>query len=165
MYVDNARRAAFILHPRAASTSLSSVFNGMNLKLVGTKHGVSPEILRPDWKVGCVVRNVFDTLVSWYYVRRHFEGSFHDWLEQESDFMWLDRGMFYGLPYATHVLRFEHLQDDFDMFCDEVGWPRTEIPHRGKGKVRDGKPFQEVIPGMALPEIKITGDKDVQMVW
>lgn len=155
MYIDRERKAAFICHPKTGSSALGWVINKqMHLEKVGTHHTVEPQILGPDWKVGCVVRHPIDTLVSWYFYHRHFEGTFQEFLFREPS-RWMRYGLFYGLPYATHVLRFEHLQKDWYSFCDEVGWTRYPIPVKNVSERRAGRHWQEFVVGCTIPDIKI----------
>jgi len=153
MIVDQDRKVAFIFHPRTASTSLRTLLSCF--EEYGTRHSIEPEIIKPDWTVGCVIRNPFDTLVSWYFVSRHT--NFQEWLDSDDfkNHMWISKGLFFGLPYATHVLRFEHLQEDFDAFCDEVGWGNSLVPFLNAGKRRSRKSWREVVAGCTFPEIKI----------
>lgn len=38
-------------------------------------------------------------------------------------------------PWANYYMRYEHLKRDFDTACDQIGLPKTELPHL-KGKAR-----------------------------
>lgn len=144
MYVDRDRKVAFICHPRTASLAISKVFHKIPLERIGDHHGVNPKIIEPGWRVACVLRNPIDCLVSWYFHHRHFEGSFEDWLKvMHYKSKWLACGMFYGMPFCTHFLRFEHLQRDFFEFCDEVGWPKYSIPQYNVSKNREGRSWKE----------------------
>jgi len=41
-------------------------------------------------------------------------------------------GLFYGLVWATHVLRFENLKEDLEEVCRDLKLPHLEIQHVGK---------------------------------
>lgn len=153
MIVDQDRKVAFIMHPRAASTSLRTLFS--DFENLGTRHSIELEIIEPDWKVGCVVRNPLDTLVSWYFCSK--ATNFQEWLDSDDfkNHMWIQRGLFFGLPFATHVLRLEHLQKDYNEFCLNVGWTACRVPLRNMCCRRNGKPWQDVVAGCKIPEFKI----------
>jgi hypothetical protein len=156
MYVDRDRKVAFIMHPRTGTTSLASVFPD-SLKRIGTRHSVEPEIIEPDWDVGCVVRNPLDTLVSWYYVSG-YRGDFQNWLYSRKfeEHMWIPKGLFFGLPYANNVLRFENLQEDWNKFCILMGWVAREIPRLNVGTRRKRMDWRHVVAGCKIPEIKLS---------
>jgi hypothetical protein len=39
----------------------------------------------------------------------------------------------HGELIVDYLIRFEHLQDDFDAVCDLIGKPRRTLPHRNRG--------------------------------
>lgn len=45
-----------------------------------------------------------------------------------------------GKPYCDFVIRYEHLQEDFDRVCEYLGLPHTEIPQL-KTKVRSSRDY------------------------
>jgi len=154
MYLDPERKIAFFSNPRTASTATTWVlWHEYGLRRQGSRHHVQA---MPGWKTVCTVRNPLDTLVSWYYLHRNFEGSFQEWLDTpECHNKWVKRGLFFALPYSECVLRYEHLQEDFDKLCDEVGWPRRTIPRKNQGLLRSGRPWQEVVAGCTIPPIRL----------
>jgi hypothetical protein len=46
-----------------------------------------------------------------------------------------------GKPIYHFLVRFENLQEDFDLVCDHIGKPRTTLPHANSN--RDRRPYQE----------------------
>lgn len=155
MYVDHKRKIAFIMHPRTASSSLTTVFPDSFVS-AGTRHSIESELIESDWEVCCVVRHPIDTLVSWFYVSRY--NNFQEWL-YSIDFenhMWLSKGMFFGLKYATRVLRFENLQPEWNLFCLLNSITAKPIPRLNPGTRRNGRPWWEVAAGCTIPEFALT---------
>jgi len=146
------KNVAFIAHPRTASTSIGYVLEQyLGFKRVGTYHGVVPEIIEPNWIVGCVVRNVFDTIVSWYFYNRH-PPPFEEWLPDflnDSNHLIKD-GLFFGQKYATHILRFEHLNADFQEFLLKAGLDDHPLPKKNVSRYREERPWQDFF----TPELK-----------
>lgn len=144
MYVLKNKKIAFIGHPRTGSTAIGHVLTEhLGFERVGTYHGIVPEIIEPDWIVGCTVRNVYDTIVSWYFYNRH-PGPFEDWLP---DFLdnpnhLIKDGLFYGQKYATHVLRFENLDADFQEFLLKAGLDDHPLPKKNVSERRAGRPWR-----------------------
>lgn len=130
MYVHEEKKVAFIAHPRTASSATGHTLLQMGFTIVGNHHSL--ESGREDWTVGCTVRNPFDVMVSWYHNKPREEKSFALWLPRfidECHYFDDNHLMFYGQPYATHVLRFENLQKEFDKFCfDAKLCPRQILP-------------------------------------
>jgi hypothetical protein len=64
---------------------------------------------------------------------------------------------------ADHVLRFEHLQDDFDVVLGELGLPATEIPTwnvtEAKGGYRDyyDDATRDVVGHVFAPDLRRFG--------
>ena len=112
---------AFVRNPKTASRSIT-----MSLCRHGT--GVCswhcPLDIDRDIRA-VVVRNPWDRLVS---AARHLgqHKRFSDWLRGSKQLFWLDilrtpqtvwtRG-------CTHILRFESLKDDWQVFCADAGFP------------------------------------------
>lgn len=144
MYVLKNKKIAFIGHPRTGSTAIGHVLiEHLNFELVNGYHKVAPEILEPDWIVGCTVRNIFDTIVSWYFYNRH-PGPFEEWLP---DFLnnpnhLIKDGLFYGQKYATHVLRFEHLDADFQEFLLKASLNSYPLPKKNVSRYREERPWR-----------------------
>ena len=132
MYVHKEKKVVFIAHPRTASSATGHTLLQMGFTIWGNHHAFDWQLEFEGWVVGCTVRNPFDTMVSWYYNKPR-EESFDLWLPRflsECHYLIDNHLMFYGQPYATHVLHFENLQDDFTCFCGDANLPYMTIPHR-----------------------------------
>ncbi len=137
MYFHFDKKVAFIAHPRTASSATGHILMQMGFEIRDSHHAFNPEWELDGWTVGCTVRNPFDTMVSWFYNSPR-EQPFDLWLPKfiSECHLLSDPLMFYGQPYATHVLRFENLQDDFDEFCKDANLPTTKIPRRNVSERR-----------------------------
>ena len=87
-----------------------------------------------EYKLICMVRNPFDRMVSWYnhavYRVKTFSGSFEDFCDNRLSVT--SENLIPPYNKCNHVIRFEHLQDDFDKFLDIIGLPAHNLPHENK---------------------------------
>ena len=140
MYILPAKKIAFIAHPRTASTATRDALLALGFEQLGTHHEVKPNWCPKGWVIGTTIRNPLDVLVSWYF-KTAKELPFAEWLPWFLDHPnhYLAQGMFFGLLYATHVLRFEHLPKDFAAFLRANKLPDIEIPRRNVSPCRQGR--------------------------
>jgi hypothetical protein len=95
-----------------------------------SKTNRSPE----EYIVVGMVRNPFDRMVSWYfhalYKSKAFTGSFEDFCKERL-LERVDPNENLIPPYekCDHVIRYEHLQEDFNVFLDLIGHPPHKLPH------------------------------------
>lgn len=91
-----------------------------------------------------VVRNPWDRLISgWKYCESTHELTLKKVLtalpQEGHDFRHVTRlqcaTLFneQGELIVDYLIRFEHLQNDFDVVCDLIGKPRCTLPHRNRG--------------------------------
>jgi len=84
-----------------------------------------------EYMVVSIVRNPFDRMVSWYYhaltISKSFIGSFEDFCETRLS-AYSDNLI---PPYekCNHVIRYEHLQNDFNTFLKFIGLPPHKLLH------------------------------------
>ena len=90
----------------------------------------SPE----EYIVVGMVRNPFDRMVSWYYhalyKSKTFTGSFEDFCKER--FVNPNQNLIPTYKKCDHVIRYEHLQEDFNAFLDLIGIPPHQLPHSNK---------------------------------
>jgi hypothetical protein len=155
MYVSTEINLGFIAHPKTASSATQRTLRKLGAELWGTHHDVDDElccrILKTGGRIVATIRNPFDLMVSWYFHYAHRRPGkvmepFKEWLPNmiAKPNQYLIQGMFYGLQWTNRILRFEHLQEDFDLLCDEVGLPRTIIESFNVSTERAGRPYQEM---------------------
>jgi hypothetical protein len=118
----------FICHPNTGSRSLKTALMDAGAWRVKSHHKVCVERLARTRACVCVVRNPFDIMASWY-CRDPNKVPFAHWLAQT---LQGDRkhegpqpcGLFYGLNWATHVIKFENLQSELNVTSHNLGLPR-----------------------------------------
>jgi hypothetical protein len=90
------------------------------------------------------IRNPFDRMISWYFdtIKRRFREfdykslSFADAIKNRPE--WVNRliplSEFNKGTTNINYIRFENLQQDFDIVCDKIGIARQQLPHENKTK-------------------------------
>jgi len=162
MYVHVDKKVAYIARPKTASSSIAHVLlNKLGFEFAGrlwcegrcSHH----EIVEPPggwegWSVISTIRDPLDTLVSWYFHHTKHMGEppvFSTWLRsfiRRPNPLVVDR-LFFGLKYTTHVLIYEHLQDDFNSVMVELGLPTVTLPQRNVGN-KDKIPYKQFYEGI-----------------
>jgi Sulfotransferase family len=146
--IDHGYRCIFIHQRKAAGMSLIEAFGYFPHQQ--EFHLYNDGVLSPEWHargeteqsyfVFSVVRNPFDRLISsWKYLRSTHTRALLDVLRQPPqlghDYRHFTRPQIAilrdtsGTLVTDFLLRFEHLQDDFNVLCDRLGKPRQALPH------------------------------------
>ena len=148
----------FIHNPKTAGTSISQWLDDNFKTIEGRKHGGWKEAQEffPDtiFTFG-VVRNPWERLASWFTFAG--QGEFEDWLVKrilyghndipsigltfKPTVGWARQWYNLGKPQADWLgdninltLRYENLQEDFNIICDKIGIPCQKLPHKNKSK-------------------------------
>lgn len=104
---------------------------------------------RSQWEIITTVRNHFDALVSWSFMKtfalrrvsiRYVEGLVDSTREYLLD---PHRLWSYHVPDATRLLRYETLGEDLNDVLRDRGIQETEIPRENVSTDRRGRPYQE----------------------
>ena len=136
---------SFIAHPNTGSRSLKQMILKNKGKCINDQHGICLDTIKKSRAVVCVVRNPFDLLASFYW-RMSSKPDFAEWLEATLDHEIghedpdrVGGGLFFGLKYATHVIRFENLQEDYETVLRRLKLPKMKLGHIGAARYRDGR--------------------------
>jgi hypothetical protein len=133
MYVlDN---VGFIAHPNTGSRSLRVGLMDAGADQVRGHHEVCTKTLGNVRACVCVIRNPYHIMASWY-CKKHRPGDFHVWvsnvLQGRRNFQGPGPGgLFYGLIWATHVVKFERLPTRLDEVTEELGLPKLILGQEG----------------------------------
>lgn len=127
----------FICHPNTGSRSLKAALLEAGAWRVKRHHEICTEKLARTRACVCVVRNPYEIMAAWYCRAPKRPTPFHVWLAKT---LQGDRhhegpqpcGLFYGLNWATHVVRFENLPGSLNIATQNLSLPRLVLGHDGK---------------------------------
>lgn len=143
MYVLN--DLTFIAHPRTASRACSEALLGVGAVIVRAHHRMND---CTTGTVACVVRNMFDVMVSWWHNAYFKPGTneplqrmvqpFGDYLHQaayDCPGHWFRETIYhYGFSRCNRKLRYENLQEDFDALLLDSGFAPQQLQIIGASK-------------------------------
>jgi hypothetical protein len=125
---------------------LSDIIDGNQVEIPG-KHPTLSELQEiitmsnhdpKKYMVVSMVRNPFDRMVSWYYhalyKSKSFTGSFEDFCEKR--LRRTSENLIPPYKKCDHIIRYEHLQEDFDFFLKLIGLSPCKLPHHNKNADR-----------------------------
>ena len=149
MYVLN--DLTFIAHPRMASRACAKALMGAGADTVNGHHRMSD---CTTGTVACVVRNMFDVMVSWWHNANFQPGTdiplkmevqpFNEYLCEkayDTTHRWfIEPRYHYGFRRSNWIMRYENLQADMDQLFYKIGLDPPELPIIGKSKRR---PYQD----------------------
>jgi len=151
MYILPERNLVYLAHPRTASIATKRTLGQLGLmEMVKGHHGVDPDRIPANAVVMATIRNPWDVFVSWWFKRRGEKSPFYGLPLEEfipqlvaNNKQFFRNGkMFYMLPYANKILRYEHLQADFDYALVGVGYPPKDLVVANKSERREKRNYQ-----------------------
>lgn len=143
-------KVLFLAHPRTASTAMRNMLEAQGGQVINPHHiGFDEPEVKKQYHgepVLVVIRNPYDMLVSWWGVRTwtrdrgstlaSFISGFND---MKGNFQ-RNGKLFYHLPAATIVLRYEELDETLKPALTRLGIKTFDLPHinetAGKGDWR-----------------------------
>jgi hypothetical protein len=148
MYIHTEKQAAFIGHPRTASSAMAVALLSLGFEQVGSQNDLNEDLCLEGWTIFAVVRDPYDLIVSWYYNQLHDETTFEDWLEVflNDPYNYANAngpGIFFGLDYCTHILRYESLQADFDSLLSGLELAQTDLTYENVSTARGELTIQD----------------------
>jgi len=153
MYVIPKYKFAFFAAARTGSKAIAkALMEQRGAILIGSHHTTSDEHpdfeIGSDWTVCSAVRNHWDTLVSWWFKIERRAGAMTPLAEfiprfctNNPNFVQGGRLWWKTLPHTNTILRYEHLQLDFDQVLVKVGMPPLDLP-KVRDSLRAGAPYQ-----------------------
>ena len=146
MIIDNNNNFIFVHVYRTGGSSIDRAFGGTTNRM--NTHTKLEDV--PGWEnyfsFG-VIRNPWDRLVSSYKyltIRKQFEGTFEEYVQQfaEGKLSTTKKYAQYDMvKNCSYIMRFEHLQEDFEDVCKIIGIPAPNLPHAWK---TEHKPYTQM---------------------
>lgn len=142
----NGKKLHYLAMPRTASRACRDAFIAAGCEKVGGHHGYKSEVIR-DGYIITTVRNHWDWFASFFnhnkactdfrqFVRSTINESGH--IKRDGNTC---RLFWKYAPHATHLLRYETLQDDLNRVCEEIGFPQIQLNQVGDAKPQDYREY------------------------
>jgi len=135
------RKLVFIAHPKMASRSISKAIVALGGRQYGSHHEIVHDLLEDERRrgasVGCVIRNPYDVIVSWFFhseVRNNKNvRPFSKWARETivNGNGHLEYGMYKGLHLCDTVMRFENLEVDWKAWTEKCGLKPVPLKYVG----------------------------------
>lgn len=135
------KRLVFIAHPKTASRAVRDAVIRLGGRQVSSHHGIDHEVLEEEKargaSVGCVIRNPYDVMVSWYF---HMEARhsntprpFSKWVREimVNGNGHIENGLYFGFHLCDTVMRFESLIDDWYGWATKCGLKYEPLQYVG----------------------------------
>lgn len=149
----------YVAHPRTASLATEAALKEIGFSWAPGAHrhmaiSQSPfwegltEEERSEWEVMTTVRNPFDALVSWWFIRklgyyRICTGWVSDIMEHDPKYMMCGQLFFLHGEDATRILRFETLERDLTEALADRGLPAPPLRELNRSLRRSRRPYQD----------------------
>ena len=154
-YANPRAKIAYLAHPKTASQATVAALRGVGFPALQSRHhhGRLAQPMGEDWIVCTTVRNHFDLFVSWYYHKKRdlvesFTVKFMEELIGPIDrtnhyFPDTHRLYSYHGGVATHVMKFEALEDGLNTVLALRGLGPVTLARENVSERRKNRPYQE----------------------
>jgi len=153
MWIIN-RKLVFIAHPKMASRSVRDAIVRLKGRQCGSHHEIVNDELEKQRErgasIGCVIRNPYDVMVSWYYhmEKRHGRKGvrpFSKWIREviANGNGHLEYGMYKGYHLCDTVMHFENLDEDWKAWTEKCGLRHEPLGYVGVSLARSYAPYCE----------------------
>lgn len=145
--ISHKHKFIFVHVPKTAGTSIKNAMNGYYDELHNPYHSgifrikttLSDQIFQSYFKFG-TMRNPWDREVSRYAFIKKYKNhdrhacvlnGFKDYLLKFNEMGLVNYNLLkiHGNIGVDYIMKFENLQQDFNIVCDKIGIPRKKIPH------------------------------------
>lgn len=140
--ISHSKKFSFIHIPKAAGKSIEAALD----EYWDDRDELHPVYEDDSYYQFCCARNTYERLVSYYFYKHrnsYDEKRFDKFIRSCCDQAYAERRKYLNsgssqyldathfvptLASVNRIIRFDHLQEDFDLVCDEIGIPRRELP-------------------------------------
>ena len=138
--INHEHKCIFIHIPGTAGTSIEAVFkadqwlgsNSVVKHLTASEIKSSYPVEYDTYFKFTAIRNTWSWLVS-MFGKQSTHSVFKEFLKQEAPCCFVPWHKHLMSDYLTcdvdFIIRFENLQEDFDIVCDKIGIPKKQLPH------------------------------------
>jgi len=153
MYIIPKFQFCFLASPRTGSKAVAkTLVEQRGAILVGSHHSLpddNPECgVDRNWTVCSAIRNHWDTMISWWFkIERGgtmlpLAKFLPRFCTRCSDFVRGRKLWWQNWPYTNTLIRYNHLQADFDQALVKAGMAPFDITVRVEDSKRNGAPYQ-----------------------
>lgn len=150
MYVHDEKKLCFLASPRTASRAWRDSLLHLGFRRVGAHHtGPSDGFDVSGYHTFCLVRNHWDTVLSWWFYRhgpKYESAPSLDWISRHATVnSYMSRkGLFHHAPYCDTVLKFESIATAYRDFLQTFEF--KEVPpllHTGRSLARHNRTYHQ----------------------
>ncbi len=156
MYFHREARLIYLAHPRTASIATADALQKIGFEMMHEHHGrlrclpiADEPNLRTNWYAFTVVRNHFDTAVSWVFRRTHgrreITKEVYEQMLTSPGNRWVELHTMWHLHSndADFIIRYENLEEELNCILQSAHLPKVELKKKNVSVGRDGRHYSE----------------------